>query len=578
MKTFQDLAIATKLVGAFALVALLGGGILGYVGITTIQSADASAVSLYEKNTIPLQHLGKLTESFQRQRTNVLEYILAKTGEKRADLRKRIAERTADITAALAAVEQSLQRDDERKIFAALAEHRSTWLLLRGKILEMVDANRLVDAQGLYDGEAGKIRTKVQDDIASLTQLKVQYARTAKESIEADAANSTRTMMIAVAMGMAVAMGLGVGVARIISRPLRQVVAHAKRIAGGDLTVEISQHSNDELSQLAGSFKHMVANLRETIGRIGESSASVASATAQISSSTEELAAGAQEQTSQAGEVASAVEEMTKTIVENSRTASGTADMAKRARTVAEEGGKVVEENIAGMKRIAEVVNKSAETVLTLGRSSNQIGEIVAVIDDIADQTNLLALNAAIEAARAGDMGRGFAVVADEVRKLAERTSKATKEIASMIKHIQSDTTAAVESMKEGTQVVTTGIQLADKAGKSLKEIVTGIQEVTDMVGQIAAASEQQSSASEQISRNVEAISSVTGQAAQGNQQIARAAEDLNRLTENLQNVVSKFKLSEEVAREALSPVPVRRTTGSRKRMVAEPLAEEALA
>ena len=250
------------------------------------------------------------------------------------------------------------------------------------------------------------------------------------------------------------------------------------------------------------------------------------------------MAAGAQEQTSQAGEVASAVEEMTKTILENSKNASVTADTAKQAQGSAEQGGKVVDDTVNGMKRIAEVVNKSAETVKELGKSSDQIGEIIGVIDDIADQTNLLALNAAIEAARAGDQGRGFAVVADEVRKLAERTTKATKEIAGMIKKIQADTTGAVRSMEEGTQEVERGIALADKAGTSLKEIVGVSQKVTDMVTQIAAASEEQSSASEQISKNVEGISKVTGETAQGTQQIARAAEDLNRLTENLQKLI----------------------------------------
>jgi methyl-accepting chemotaxis protein len=205
------------------------------------------------------------------------------------------------------------------------------------------------------------------------------------------------------------------------------------------------------------------------------------------------------------------------------------------------------------MKRIADVVNRSAETVKALGNSSNQIGEIIVVIDDIADQTNLLALNAAIEAARAGEQGRGFAVVADEVRKLAERTTKATKEISGMIKSIQADTAGAVSSMEEGTHEVDSGIKLADRAGASLREIVGMIQNLTDMVAQIASASEQQSSASEQISKNVDAISKVTGETASGTQQVARAAEDLNRLTENLQQLVSKFKLSDEVAEHRIA-------------------------
>jgi len=198
------------------------------------------------------------------------------------------------------------------------------------------------------------------------------------------------------------------------------------------------------------------------------------------------------------------------------------------------------------MKRIADFVNRSAVTVKALGKSSDQIGEIIGVIDDIADQTNLLALNAAIEAARAGDQGRGFAVVADEVRKLAERTTKATKEIAGMIKTIQGETAGAVASMEEGTKEVGEGIRLADRAGASLKDIVTMIQNLTDMVSQIAAASEEQSSASEQISKNVDAISSVTSQSASATQQIARAAEDLNRLTENMQEIMGNFTLRVE--------------------------------
>jgi methyl-accepting chemotaxis protein len=210
---------------------------------------------------------------------------------------------------------------------------------------------------------------------------------------------------------------------------------------------------------------------------------------------------------------------------------------------IAKEGGKVVSQTIEGMNRVAEVVKKSAETVQALGKSSDQIGEIVQVIDDIADQTNLLALNAAIEAARAGEQGRGFAVVADEVRKLAERTTKATKEIAAMIKQIQKDTEGAVISMKLGTEEVERGKSLADKAGQSLNQIISSADEVVDIVTQVAAASEEQSSAAEQISKNVEAISSVTNESAIGVQHIARAAEDLNRLTVNLHEMISRFKI-----------------------------------
>jgi methyl-accepting chemotaxis protein len=327
--------------------------------------------------------------------------------------------------------------------------------------------------------------------------------------------------------------------------PLKEGVSALEKMATGDLTVRITSTYKGDHQIIKNSINGLAESFSNALSEVTEAVQATASASNEISSSSEEMAAGAQEQSSQTTEVASAVEQMTKTIMETTKNSSTAAEAAKNSGTIAKEGGRVVSETIAGMNRVAEVVKKSAETVEALGKSSDQIGEIVQVIDDIADQTNLLALNAAIEAARAGEQGRGFAVVADEVRKLAERTTKATKEIATMIKQIQKDTEGAVASMSKGTEEVEKGKALADRAGQSLQQIITGADEVVDMVTQVAAASEEQSSAAEQISKNIEGISNVTRESASGVQQIARAAEDLSRLTVNLQELISKFKLDD---------------------------------
>lgn len=350
---------------------------------------------------------------------------------------------------------------------------------------------------------------------------------------------------------------LGIGWVFIFSRNLaRDIQAVKVSIDNADLNTQFDTERQDEMGQLQNSFDRFVGSIRDTLIQVSETAASVASASAEISSSTEEMAAGSQEQTTQSEQIARAVEQMAKTIAANSESAGETAQTAEKAKTAAEQGGNVVSDTVREMKQIANVVRESAGTIQNLGKSSDQIGEIIGVIEHIADQTNLLALNAAIEAARAGEQGRGFAVVADEVRKLAEQTTKATKQIAGMIQQIQSDSHGAVSSMANATKQVDAGIALADRAGASLQEIVQTSQKVTHMVTQIAVANEEQSSTSEQISKNMEAIATVTQQTASGTQQIARAAEDLNRLTEALQHLVNQFKLSSQKEQEELTTSP----------------------
>ncbi len=327
---------------------------------------------------------------------------------------------------------------------------------------------------------------------------------------------------------------------------VKTILNKMNQFADGDLRVQLEFEKEDELiRRLFSGFNQVVDKFKNIITQVGEAVAATVSSATEISSSSEQMAAGAQEQSSQASEVASAVEQMTTTILQTTKNANNASENARNAGTEAKDGGNSVKNTIAGMARIAEVVRQSAETIQKLGASSDQIGEITKVIDEIADQTNLLALNAAIEAARAGEHGRGFAVVADEVRKLAERTTKATKEIEGMIKQIQTDTHGAVESINKGSEEVEQGKTLAEEAGVSLEKIIGSSVRVEDEIRQVATASEEQSSAAEQISKSIEGITSVSHQSAAGTQQIAKAAEDLNQLTENLQRLISQFRVED---------------------------------
>jgi methyl-accepting chemotaxis protein len=314
-------------------------------------------------------------------------------------------------------------------------------------------------------------------------------------------------------------------------------------MASGDFTKKMTGNYAGDYENIKNDVNKVAVSLGEIIGEVKLSADELASSSAQISSSTVEMAAGASEQSAQTYEVVSSIEEMTSTITDSTKNATIAASKAQKAGDTARNGGQVVEQTIEGINRIADVVISSAHTIEELGKSSDQIGAIIQVINEIADQTNLLALNAAIEAARAGEHGRGFAVVADEVRKLAERTTSATNEITNMIQRIQEDTSGAVIAIEKGKSEVEKGKSLAGDARIALNEIIANTDEVASLINHLAAASEEQNATSQQISSNIELINNVTQQATESTEQISRAAENLNVLTLNLQKVVDLFKL-----------------------------------
>ncbi len=332
-----------------------------------------------------------------------------------------------------------------------------------------------------------------------------------------------------------------------VIKPINEAGSVLSQMATGDLTVEMSGEYAGQFESLKEDINSLIHSLNSMVSQVNATVDTTASSAFEISSTAETLAAASQEMNSQADDVAAAVEEMARTVTENAQGATRTSEVATENAQIAEEGGQVVQETVAKMGDIANVVENTAANIQKLGESSQAIGQIVGVIDDIADQTNLLALNASIEAARAGEQGRGFAVVADEVRKLAEKTVEATKEIASQITDIQKETESAVTAMKQGTSEVESGMQLAQSAGDALGKVLNSSNEVTQMITDIAAASEQQAATTEEISKNVVGISHATADSTHQVESVAGTAEELAHLTEQLKNLMSQFKVSENI-------------------------------
>ncbi len=332
----------------------------------------------------------------------------------------------------------------------------------------------------------------------------------------------------------------------VVLRPLKAMTDISKDIAQGegDLTKRVPVEGEDEIAHLGRWFNVFIEKLEGMIAKVTHVTNRVASSSVELSATADQMSRAAEALTTRTAQTAAAVEEMNATVgqvAQNSGTAAG---MAQETVQTAQTGQGVVSETIDGMRQISESVSQSAKIISALGQSSDQIGEIVRTIEDIADQTNLLALNAAIEAARAGEQGRGFAVVADEVRKLAERTTKATKEIGDMIRHIQQDTRGAVASMEDGTRKVTDGVGQVNRTGEALGRIVEMVTKSADMIRQIAVAAEQQSVATQHISGDLDNVARVTKDTAGGAAESARASHDLNLQATELQTIVGSFKIA----------------------------------
>lgn len=331
-----------------------------------------------------------------------------------------------------------------------------------------------------------------------------------------------------------------------IQKSVMKLLEEVADVANGDLTVE-AEVTADATGAIADAFNFMIAELRQIITNVKQATLQVSSSASEIQSTTEHLAEGSEAQARQIVETSKSIEDMVSSIQKVSENAALSAGVADQALANAQQGAQAVQNNINAMGKIRDQVQETSKRIKRLGERSQEIGEITGVIDDLADRTSLLALNASIQASMAGEAGRGFAVVAEEVERLAERSADATKQIATLIKTIQSETNEAVAAMEDTTREVVDGSSLANEAGQALSEIEIVSHRLANLIGSISDASQQQARGSEAIAHSISGISNVTQQVATSTKQAADSVRGLVSLADNLRGSVVTFKLPEQV-------------------------------
>ena len=548
MRFWADLKVRNKILALVVAgcVALVIVGVVGLMNMQKMNKAEGELMQGLEDVAL----LQDLKNHFLAMRLDLVYMMVLKDPAKIEEKDKDFAGQIESVRKKLETYRKNELSEKEVEQISAFTKGFESYVAEGTKLGQMAkqansggSAVSASDVIAFATGTVAPIYGKPAEVIAEMVAQHIKQGEGIFQRDTASYKQSRLLLLAAVIVIVVLALMGGTLIANSISGPLKSVFGTLQEVAAGNLAARSHITSRDEMGMLATEVNETCGKLREVISMVASNSERVASAATQLHSTSAEMASGAEEMAAQASTVATASEEMSATSGDIANSCHAAADGALHASQTAQDGSAVVENTVQVMSRIAGRVQETAKTVESLGARSDQIGEIIGTIEDIADQTNLLALNAAIEAARAGEQGRGFAVVADEVRALAERTTKATREIGEMIKAIQNETKAAVAAMDEGVREVESGTMEASKSGEALQAILEQINAVNMQVSQIATAAEEQTATTAEISNNIQQINDVVQHTAHGAQESVVAANMLSGLAEELQRLVGQFKV-----------------------------------
>lgn len=511
----NNLKISTRLSSAFALLVIM---LLAVAGVAAMQlsAMHQSTARITDNILVSVQLINRLNTDLAKARLLELRHVFNDGESYKTNTEREMQALQAETEEIKVDYEPLINTPQERSTYESLLAQREEYVGLMQTLFTTSRSGDTARARELLGGRSLELYNLSSKTLVDIIQIKKQES--ADEVAGAQRAYSNALMILfgSGVVALVLAIAAAVWIIRSIQRPLHSAVSVADRVAAGDLTADIDVRSKDELGMLLASLKRMQESLVSTVHTVRTGADGVASASNQIAMGNADLSGRTEEQASALEETAASMEELGSTVRQNAENARQANQLALNASTVALQGG--------------EVVGQVVDTMRGINESSRKIADIIGVIDSIAFQTNILALNAAVEAARAGEQGRGFAVVAGEVRNLAQRSAEAAKEIKGLI-------TDSVERVEQGSHLV-------DKAGNTMSEVVSAIRRVTDIVGEISAASNEQSQGVAQVGEAVTQMDQTTQQNAALVEESAAAADSLRKQAQELVDAVAVFKLS----------------------------------